>query len=163
MTHAEAARMSFELIETLTAEGPDNSLALDNFAGLLTVLDDFASSASNLQEQHQQKGRRAEPLSSSKFVPSIVLSSIILTSLHTSSPTIARGKKAVDLLPVLHKKLLTWVQCSAIEEASGKEPIFLPQGYHLNCHQHGNIWPFLCYRRSVANLSMRREKFDTTL
>jgi len=112
--------MSFELIEALTAEGSDNSVSLDNFVGLLTVLDDFASSASTLQEQQQHKGRRAEPLSSSKLVPSIILSSITLISLHTSSPTIARGKKAVDLLPVLHKKLLTWVQSSLIEEPSGK-------------------------------------------
>jgi brefeldin A-resistance guanine nucleotide exchange factor 1 len=111
--------MSFELIEALAAEGPDNSVSLDNFASLLTVLDDFASSASALQEQ-QHKGRRAEPLSSSKLVPSIILSSFTLISLHTSSPTIARGKKAVDLLPVLHKKLLIWVQSSLIEEPSGK-------------------------------------------
>jgi len=112
--------MSFELIEALAAEGPDNSISLDNFAGLLTVLDDFAGSASTLQEQQQHKGRRAEPLSSSRFVPSTILSSVTLPSLHTSSPTISRGKKAVDLLPVLHKKLLTWVQSSLVEETSGK-------------------------------------------
>jgi brefeldin A-resistance guanine nucleotide exchange factor 1 len=144
MTHAEAARMSFELIETLIAEGQDSSLALDNFAGLLTVLDDFASSANNLQEQQQHRGRRAEPLSASKLVLPIVLSSITLICLHTSSPTIARGKKAVDLLPVLHKKLLTWVQSSAIEEASGKQPTFPPPVYGLNYLKPGNIWPFLC-------------------
>lgn len=74
LAHAEAARMSFELIEALVAEGPDNSVSLDNFAGLLTVLDDFASSASTLQEQQQHKGRRAEPLSSSKLVLSVILS-----------------------------------------------------------------------------------------
>lgn len=107
LAHAEAARMSFELIEALAAEGPDNSVSLDNFLGLLTVLDDFASSASTLQEQ-QNKGRRAEPLSSS------------------NSPTIARGKKAVDLLPVLHKKLLTWVQSSLIEEPSAWKNMALP-------------------------------------
>ena len=68
MAHTEAARMSFDLIEALVADGPDNSVSLDNFSGLLTVLDDFATSASMLQEQLQQRGRRNEPLSSSKYL-----------------------------------------------------------------------------------------------
>lgn len=66
MSHAEAARMSFDLIEALTAEGPENSISLDNFSGLLTVLDDFVTAASLLQEQQHHRGRRVEPLSSSK-------------------------------------------------------------------------------------------------
>lgn len=68
MAHPEAARMSFDLIDALTAEGPDNSLSVDNFIGLLTILDEFSASANALQEQQQYKGRRAEPLSSSKYV-----------------------------------------------------------------------------------------------
>lgn len=67
MAHPEAARMSFDLIEALVADGPDNSVSLDNFSGLLTVLDDFATSANMLQEQQQQRGRRNEPLSSSRY------------------------------------------------------------------------------------------------
>lgn len=72
MAHPEAARMSFDLIEALVADGPDNSVSLDNFSGLLTVLDDFATSANMLQEQQQQRGRRNEPLSSSKYLPSLI-------------------------------------------------------------------------------------------
>ena len=72
MTHPEAARMSLDLIETLVADGPDNSVSLDNFSGLLTVVDDFATSASVLQEQQQQRGHRNEPLSSSKYLLSFL-------------------------------------------------------------------------------------------
>ncbi|KAH9484177.1 hypothetical protein JR316_0003657 [Psilocybe cubensis] len=108
MAHAEAARMSFELIETLAAEGPDNLVTPDNFSGLLTVLDDFATSASTLQEQHQHRGRRAEPLTTS------------------NSPSISRGKKAVDLLPVLHKKLLTFLQASQVDEVQAWRNMGLP-------------------------------------
>lgn len=67
MAHPEAARMSLDLVEALVADGPDNSVTPDNFSGLLTVLDDFATSANMLQEQQQQRGRRNEALSSSKY------------------------------------------------------------------------------------------------
>jgi brefeldin A-resistance guanine nucleotide exchange factor 1 len=33
MAHPEAARLSFELIQALTEEGPDNAVVLDNFLG----------------------------------------------------------------------------------------------------------------------------------
>lgn len=72
MAHPEAARMSFDLIEALVADGPDNSVSLDNFSGLLTVLDDFATSANMLQEQQQHRGRRNEPFSSSKYLLSLI-------------------------------------------------------------------------------------------
>lgn len=68
MAHPEAARLSFELIQALTEEGPDNSVVPDNFSGLLTVLDDFATIAGVVQEQQQPRGRRAEPLSVAKHV-----------------------------------------------------------------------------------------------
>jgi len=58
--------MSLELIEAITAEGPDNAVSLDNFSGLLTVLDDFATSASVEQEQQLQRNRKAEQLVSAR-------------------------------------------------------------------------------------------------
>ena len=66
MSHAEAARLSFDLIEVLTEDGPENAISTDNFTGLLTVLEDFATAASTQQEQLQQRGRRVESLSSSR-------------------------------------------------------------------------------------------------
>ena len=68
MPHPEAARLSFELIQALTEEGPDNAVVPDNFSGLLTVLDDFATMAGAVQEQQHPRGRRAEPLSVAKHV-----------------------------------------------------------------------------------------------
>ncbi|KAJ3515961.1 hypothetical protein NLJ89_g1417 [Agrocybe chaxingu] len=103
MPHPEAARMSFELIDALATEGPDNSVFPDNLSGLLTVLDDFATAAGIVLEQQQHRGRRADPLSS------------------TNSPIISRGKKAVDLLPLLHKQLSSWLQTSQIGESQGKD------------------------------------------
>ncbi|KAF8163113.1 Sec7-like domain is implicated in guanine nucleotide exchange function [Crassisporium funariophilum] len=108
MSHPEAARMSFDLIEALVADGPDNSVSPDNFSGLLTVLDDFATSAGILQEQQHQRGRRGEPVSSS------------------NSAVIKRGKTAVDLLPTLHKQLVMWVQTSEISEGQAWKFMALP-------------------------------------
>ncbi|CAA7267940.1 unnamed protein product [Cyclocybe aegerita] len=108
MPHPEAARMSFELIEALAPEGPDNSVFPDNLSGLLTVLDDFATVAGIVQEQQQHRGRRAEPLSS------------------INSPIISRGKKAVDLLPLLHKQLSSWLQTSQIADAQAWKTMALP-------------------------------------
>lgn len=70
--------MSFDLIDGLTAEGPDHSLSVDNFLGLLTILDDFATAASTLQEQQLHKRRRAEPLSSSKYVNKLGCKSVVV-------------------------------------------------------------------------------------
>ncbi len=58
--------MSFDLVSTMASEGPGNSVALDNFAGLINVLDDFASAAGTLAEAHQHKRRKVEPLTTAK-------------------------------------------------------------------------------------------------
>ncbi|KAF8906002.1 Sec7-like domain is implicated in guanine nucleotide exchange function [Gymnopilus junonius] len=121
MSHADAARMSFDLIEALTAEGPENAISPDNFSGLLTVLDDFAIAASLLQEQQHHRGRRKRHVSwnFSKKDKYIALRQF-------SSPVIARGKKAVDLLPVLHKKLLSFLQSAQINENHAWKNMALP-------------------------------------
>jgi len=118
MAHPEAARLSFELIQALTEEGPDNSIVPDNFSGVLTVLDDFAAMAGLVQEQRQPRDRRAEPLSVAKHVfLHRILKSFI--DINFSSPNISRGKAAVDLIPILHKKITPWVQNSEISETLG--------------------------------------------
>ncbi|EKM82858.1 hypothetical protein AGABI1DRAFT_118287 [Agaricus bisporus var. burnettii JB137-S8] len=65
MSHPEAARLSFELMTVLTAEG-SQLVSLDNIPGLVTILDDFAAAAGIATEKHQQRGRRVEPLTSAK-------------------------------------------------------------------------------------------------
>jgi len=69
MSHPDASRLSFELVVALTEDGPDNAVVPDNFSGLLTILDDFASAASMVQEQ-QPRDRRVEPFSVAKYVTS---------------------------------------------------------------------------------------------
>ncbi|KAF9567638.1 Sec7-domain-containing protein [Agrocybe pediades] len=108
MSRAEAARMSLELVESLTAEGTNNAVTTDNFVGLLTVCDDFVTLAGTVQEQHQHRGRRVEPLTSA------------------NSPIISRAKKAIDLLPSLHKKLVSFVQSTQIEENQAWKTMALP-------------------------------------
>lgn len=60
--------MSFDLITTITSDGPDQLITGDNFVGLVTILDDFATIAGTSTESMQVKGRRNEPLTSSKYV-----------------------------------------------------------------------------------------------
>jgi len=66
--HSEGARMSFDFITTVTTDGPDQLITGDNFVGLVTVLDDFATVAGISTESKQAQGRRNEPLNSSKCV-----------------------------------------------------------------------------------------------
>lgn len=55
VSHIEAARSSFELVERLIVEGPDQCVSLDNAAGLIAVLDDFATAASFVAEAEMQQ------------------------------------------------------------------------------------------------------------
>ncbi|KAF8636714.1 hypothetical protein AX17_003517 [Amanita inopinata Kibby_2008] len=87
MPHPEASRLSFDLISSLTSEGPTQHIMLDNFSGLILILDEFATAAGILTETQHYRNRRIEPLTSS------------------NSPPVARGKKAIDLLATLNRQL----------------------------------------------------------
>ncbi|KAI0064698.1 Sec7-domain-containing protein [Artomyces pyxidatus] len=80
VSHLEAARTSFDLVQRLVMEGPEQCVTTDNITGLVAVLDDFATAAGFVVEAEQQHARR-RPKSDS-----------------ASSPVIDRGRKAVDLL-----------------------------------------------------------------
>lgn len=58
ISHPEAARVSFELIAKLASDGPEQFITLDNYSGLITLLDDFATSAGMSIEMQQNQGRR---------------------------------------------------------------------------------------------------------
>lgn len=60
--------MSFDLITSIASDGSEQLVTVDNLTGLITILDDFATIAGASAEIKQQKGRRVEPSSSSKFV-----------------------------------------------------------------------------------------------
>jgi len=68
LLHSEAARLSFDLTIGLASSGNSSSVSLDNFPGLITILDDFAAVAGFAAERHQQRGRKVEPLTSAKYV-----------------------------------------------------------------------------------------------
>ncbi|EAU88400.2 Sec7 domain-containing protein [Coprinopsis cinerea okayama7 len=88
LSHPEAARLTFELTSNLAGEGPDADVSLDNFAGLVTILDDFASAAGALVEAHtRQSRRRVEPLTAANSVP------------------VERGKKSVEYIAAMLKRL----------------------------------------------------------
>ena len=62
VSNLEAARVSFDLIQRLTAEGPEQSISADNIAGLAAVLDDFVTAAGIVAEvEHQHARRRPQP------------------------------------------------------------------------------------------------------
>ncbi|KAL4268665.1 SEC7 domain-containing protein [Pleurotus pulmonarius] len=85
MSNPEASRLSFEFICTLTGDGPSQVVTADNFAGLVMILDDFATAAGKATESQQTKGRQKQQLTSAQ------------------SPIIERGRKAVDLISELKK------------------------------------------------------------
>jgi brefeldin A-resistance guanine nucleotide exchange factor 1 len=56
VSNLEAARVSFDLIQQLTAEGPEQCISVDNVAGLVAVLDDFITAAGIVAEEDQRTG-----------------------------------------------------------------------------------------------------------
>ncbi|KAF7440985.1 GDP/GTP exchange factor for ARF [Pleurotus ostreatus] len=85
MPNPEASRLSFEFIVSLASDGPNQVVTPDSFAGLVMILDDFATAAGKAIESQQTKGRQKQQLTSAQ------------------SPIIERGRKAVDLISELKK------------------------------------------------------------
>ncbi|PBK77654.1 Sec7-domain-containing protein [Armillaria solidipes] len=106
ISHPEAARLSFELVTSLVADGPQQFITVDNFSGLITLLDEFASIAGT-SVQSQQHGRRREPATSA------------------SSPAVERGKKAIELLVNL-KKWLSTLDTSSLSRDKAWHQLWLP-------------------------------------
>lgn len=65
ISHPEASRQSFELVQSLVADGPGQCVTPDSFVGLVVVLDEYATTASEATEA-QQQGRRTQALNSAK-------------------------------------------------------------------------------------------------
>lgn len=65
ISNLEAARASFDLIQRLTTDGPEQCISADNIVGLVAVLDDFAAAAGIMAEVEQQQHARRRPQSSS--------------------------------------------------------------------------------------------------
>ncbi|KZP23677.1 Sec7-domain-containing protein [Athelia psychrophila] len=108
ISHPEAARVSFELITKLASDGPEQFVTVDNFSGLITLLDDFATSASMTIEMQQNQGRRGK-------------------SPELSSPSsLERGKTAIDLLFDLRKFILPFMESAQLSKAQAWRQLCLP-------------------------------------
>ncbi|OCH87410.1 Sec7-domain-containing protein [Obba rivulosa] len=79
ISHPEASRPSFELVMRLVSEGPEQRVTADNFPGLVTILDEYATAA-GIAVEAQQQGRRNQALNAS------------------NSPVVERGRRAIDIL-----------------------------------------------------------------
>jgi golgi-specific brefeldin A-resistance guanine nucleotide exchange factor 1 len=64
--HSEASKQAFEFIQSLI-ESTTPRVTVDNFSGLVSVLDDYATAAS-IATEAQQQGRRTQMLNMSKYV-----------------------------------------------------------------------------------------------
>jgi len=66
LSNLEAARASFDLIQRLIVEGTEQCISADNVAGLVAVLDDFASAAGIAAGVEQQHARRRPQANSTR-------------------------------------------------------------------------------------------------
>ncbi len=66
LSNLETARASFDLIQRLTAEGPEQLVSVDNVPGLIAVLDDFVTAAGIVAEVERQHAKRRPQSGSSR-------------------------------------------------------------------------------------------------
>lgn len=85
ISHPEAARSTFSLVASIASEVQGQKVTQNNFACLVAILDDFATAAGASIRAQSQKSRRA------------------LLQPTTESPTVERGRKAIDLLADLKR------------------------------------------------------------
>lgn len=63
----EAAHVSFDFVQRLTADGPEQCITANNVAGLVAMLDDFVDTAGIIAEaEHRHVGRRLSQAGSSR-------------------------------------------------------------------------------------------------
>ena len=60
MRQPAASRRVFELLTLLVADGPEQSVLSDNFAGLVSLLDEYASAAGLAVENTDKRDKRRE-------------------------------------------------------------------------------------------------------
>ncbi|KAJ3556534.1 hypothetical protein NM688_g1976 [Phlebia brevispora] len=101
--HPEASRLSFDLIQNLI-DGPEQRVTIDNYGGIVAVLDEYAAAA-GIATDSQQQGRRTQTLNTS------------------NSAVVERGKKAVDLLFDVKK---FWSKLDSAPNVQGWRQLCLP-------------------------------------
>ncbi|KAL0063281.1 GDP/GTP exchange factor for ARF [Marasmius tenuissimus] len=109
ISNPEAARVSFDLVSSLAGDGELQLVNVDNFGGLLTVLEDFAVHAGlSAESHHHRQGRRQEPTNSA------------------SAPMIERGKKAIELLTNLKRFATPVIEKTGMQRPQAWKQLFLP-------------------------------------
>ncbi|TFK25038.1 Sec7 domain-containing protein [Coprinopsis marcescibilis] len=108
LSHPEAAELSFKLVSSLAGDGPEAIVSVDNFAGLVSVFDEYASTAGALAEAHNAKRRKTEALTAA------------------NSPPIDRGKKSTELSAGLFKKLPGALQIAQLSTHQSWKQFTLP-------------------------------------
>ncbi|KAF8644147.1 hypothetical protein AX16_008674 [Volvariella volvacea WC 439] len=73
IANPEASRASFELLTRLVTPGTEQYIRVDNFPGLVTVLDEFATAAGTPGSHHGDRGKKAVEMLASlaTFLPTI--------------------------------------------------------------------------------------------
>ncbi|KII88730.1 hypothetical protein PLICRDRAFT_41948 [Plicaturopsis crispa FD-325 SS-3] len=107
-SHPEAARLSFDLINGLVSDGPQQHVTVDNFSGLITLLDDFATTASLVVDAQHRQGHRGQSLNAS------------------NSPVVDRGRKSIDVLFDLKRFIPPFVEASSLSRGQAWRQLCLP-------------------------------------
>ncbi|KIJ60626.1 hypothetical protein HYDPIDRAFT_43160 [Hydnomerulius pinastri MD-312] len=108
ISHPEAARSTFNLVVGLASEGPSPRVTADNFMGLVSILDDFATAAGASIQIQPPRARRtpAQP--------------------PAESPPIERGRKAIDLLFDLKKFIAPFAESAELQPGQVWRQFCLP-------------------------------------
>ncbi|KAF9239676.1 hypothetical protein BU15DRAFT_87976 [Melanogaster broomeanus] len=97
ISNPEAARSTFNLITSLASEGQAHRVTPDNFLGLLSVLDGFATAAGTSMQIQPPRPRRTQQQPSME------------------SPPIDRGRKSIDLLFDLKKFIAPFAESEKLQ------------------------------------------------
>jgi brefeldin A-resistance guanine nucleotide exchange factor 1 len=68
VSHPEAANKVFDAVFKLVTDSSENLVSVDNYTGIITVLDEFASIAGTAIEAQRQQRRREPPPTSTTCV-----------------------------------------------------------------------------------------------
>ena len=94
--------MSFELVQQLIVDGPEQCVSVDNIPGLVAVLDDFATAAGIVVQAEQQHTRRHPKLDSTR-------SALRASGAHMHSLLTARGLPTARLSSTADAR--PWTSC----------------------------------------------------
>ncbi|KIM57067.1 hypothetical protein SCLCIDRAFT_1219736 [Scleroderma citrinum Foug A] len=108
ISHPEAARSTFDLVEKIASEGHGQWVTSDNFTCLIAILDDFASVAGASTPRQPQRSNRTQRQPS------------------TESPVVDRGRKAIDILFDLKKFIAPFSEAAQMPPAKAWRQYSLP-------------------------------------